>query len=155
MKAKDLRIGNLVSVDNEAQYIIGIESSKKCLDDDLNGFETVRTNLRPFQHTTQPITYIGQCDGLPITKNNLENFGFYGVGSGETFAMILESENFTIDCIDNDNGYDVALFLFEHGGKRIAHRLDMPHIKYIHQIQNLYYSLSGNDLNKEMAIRKT
>jgi hypothetical protein len=122
MKASELRIGNFVK-DKNAQYKT------------VNGFSTIlATSIYQFN--------LGdlELDALPLTEEWLLKFGFVKEPRDSGEVAFCMSEN---DCnvIIQDFG-DGFLFIWE------LSFMGKP-IKYVHQLQNLYFALTGKELEYE------
>ena len=115
MKAKELRIGNLVNVDEKAYKISG---------GDIYNLENYSKN---YGHLYKPI---------PLTEEWLEKFGFMQPDSN---YLIWEKQGFKPFCILFEaliNHWQIGVY-----GGRVFKR-----IKYVHQLQNLYFALTGEEL---------
>lgn len=130
MNAKDLRIGNYINYFNKAVKVNGI--SKNMMDatsmvgridgEFINGNGTVSNEPNAF-------------DGIRLTDEWLLKFGFYSdiIFEGDSPIYTLEGNDFNIDfhtLQPIDSGFPIANYK----------------IKYIHQLQNLYFALTGNEL---------
>ena len=119
MEVRELRIGNLVQ-DNKGNTI-EVDASLFVADMDPNGYFD-----------------LSDCLPIQITPEWLEKLGF--IRSDKTYSY-QTSDQFYIDWTMEDgiclNGiYDDIM---SNGDK-------LEHIKYIHQLQNLYYALTGDEL---------
>ena len=112
MKAKELRIGNLVNVDEKA-YKISVG--------DLYNLENYSKN---YGHLYKPI---------PLTEEWLIRFGFEKkiINERTLKQTIYKSKYYYISLID---------FRLSIDGK-IYHKID-----FVHQLQNLYFALTGEEL---------
>lgn len=129
MKASELRIGNLV-FDNEGilSKINGFQAyghSIRC--DELEGCELL-IDLHPQDGTIRKgfVTDINSCKPIPLTEEWLLKFGFDKID----FQFIK-------------NG--IKLFPI----RDLYYRGNFPiksDIKYVHQLQNLHFALSGKEL---------
>ena len=150
MKAKDLKIGNYVDIDGITQYIIGIQSHNG-LNDEMDVFETVRTNLRPQQSSKDPLIFAQNCKGIPINQYNLQNFGFYHIGSADGECLMLECGDYTIDYIDYKGEKTLVLYspVLNKNNSEIVDFYNPTYLKninYVHELQNFYYSFTGKEL---------
>lgn len=122
MKAKELRIGNLVNYDAvDIGKVVGIIS------DEVIHIEEDRKR------------FIGNCKPIALTEYWLLKFGFkYNEPTYEWYdksGVIFIQVNFS--------GFDlIAKF----------HNEPIKEIKYVHQLQNLYFVLTGQELtlNEEL-----
>ncbi len=93
-----------------------------------------------FQLTSKDIyhldVYVGRviANPIPITPEWLERFGFQKIiGCG--WQLDIETNHY---CLYSENGKYVDLFVYsDEVGKQC---------KYIHQLQNLYFALTGEEL---------
>lgn len=121
MEAKDLRIGNFV-------YLTDKEKVWEILD----GYEIDKCEENPF---TQPI---------PLTEEWLLKFGFTRHHADYYNDVILLKDVFNLD---NGEQYDclkVKIYPHELGSAQSV-KGDL-HIKHVHQLQNLYFALTGEEL---------
>lgn len=85
------------------------------------------------------------CEGIPVTKELLvENCGFRTTSLGELFVINDDIDLWFIDGIISlsFSKSDVTSFR--------SIRKDLQHIRYLHQVQNLIYSMSGNEMHIKM-----
>jgi hypothetical protein len=126
MKANELRIGNLVMHYNDLCTVIGyyddifIAQSFDKIDFKSNVF-----NLQP----------------IPLTKEWLLKFGLieyidFGVKMGTYDKMPLCGFTYSIH---------TKKVMIMHTGNSISHWLNID-INYVHQLQNLYFALTGKEL---------
>lgn len=120
IQANELRIGNLVRVENEVLNVNFLNENDIGLEGDIS-----RSGLyhRSF------------VSSLEITEEWLLKFGFarrsdnhYSI-SQKNISFIWSPELW-LYCIDNNSGYSIPL----------------DHIRYVHQLQNLYFALTGEEL---------
>ena len=126
MKAKELRIGNYI---NHGTELIKVESIHTSKDDALINFDWEWNYFTSIVH----------CQPIPLTEKWLKKLGFkYSEERASMSNGFEEWENngIYIGPLDNDNYISEAL---DQGG------INQP-IKYIHQLQNLYFALTGNEL---------
>lgn len=124
MKAKELRIGNLVkySLSNIPQEIKSIIS--------VHGDYIVNFQNSEFSNT------IDKIKPIPLTEEWLLKFGF----------IKLDNNKYGIGTYNNEYWIEFVMdrvFFF------IAAYMDSPPsvgVKYVHQLQNLYFSLTGEEL---------
>jgi len=118
MELKELRIGNT------------IEYSGKIFE-----VSEIRRNTLRIKHWSgiTKVVKIGLCNPIPLTEEWLINFGFIA-------NRRLRQKEFSA----NDNGCRLTLWT----GITVPgfFYLDMIEIKYIHQLQNLYFALTGEEL---------
>jgi hypothetical protein len=121
MEATELRIGNLVKFEGGTHRIASIASDKTIRLKDSNGNEHGCYGIR-------------RLEGIAIDEEILLKLG--GHRSHHGYIQIKHSY-FNI-CWDNV-GFDIAF-----SGGNIGHQVS--HIKHAHQLQNLYFALTGTEL---------
>lgn len=133
MKANELRIGNLVYSQTEIEnghhlplIVIGIDTKHITY---LSQNHQIHSEIRPFQ--VMPI----QLYPIPLTKTWLDKFGFKD-------SLILLPENGELE---------IRLFSNTFHLWSSKEQADVPiyrnQINHIHQLQNLYFALTGAELN--------
>ena len=152
MRASDYRIGNYVSIRDEVQYIIGIESNNDWnVEDGLGVYETIRTNLNPMNMSKDGLLYVSEAEPIVLAEDWLEKFGF------EPIHEAKDEFRFT----DNENGFRLELSEYYKKDGRAVFYYNLPgsdnhtciaYCKYVHQLQNLYYSLSGKELTIKSGV---
>ena len=80
---------------------------------------------------------------IPLTEAWLRSFGLIGERSDYRFTLFDFADNHTCSIESTGNkGETVAVYIEQYG-----EGLDsLPHIKYVHQLQNLYFALTGKEL---------
>lgn len=126
IEARELRIGNLVLDRNGLTAVV----------------DEIRVNsvkLSKFKgYTFESFTY-DEINPISITEMWLENIGFKNIGlSGNMFEYK--------DLIGNDNR-----FIIESDGYLFYPQINFDlccwsEFKYVHQLQNLYFALTGSEL---------
>jgi hypothetical protein len=127
LSAQELRIGNLIqwksTGDIEIVTDIVTTNKKQCC---------INTVL------------ISDCSGIPLTKEWLLKAGFkitFNRNSQTTYYELCLNPRMIIRFQDGDAGEcDIT-----QDGRFIAFK--QGHIKYVHQLQNLYFALSGKELS--------
>ena len=126
---KEVRIGNLVNYNEDGygfdDYVVVIEPTE---------IHTRRTIAERIKHA--------ELNPIPITPEWLERLGFVctwsASGDGTTYEkdrISLHGDHFPLHL----NGYTIPWF-------------GMPKINHIHQLQNLYHALTGQELTvKELT----
>lgn len=139
MDPKELRIGNIVySKKHDGElYQTSIDS----IDEKGVNFYVPDS----FGFTTDEFIY-GEVSPIPITDEWLIKFGFKKdlSKSGSSIGYILCINNFEL--IHELYGTIRAFILQGDGGDASPGELDLPHILYVHQLQNLYFALTGKEL---------
>ena len=118
MKAQELRIGNLLKdIDGNIVEVITVYG---------NGNYVVHSSIHQF-------AIIEKDDDLiipiPLTEEWLLRFGFVS----NPYQDRYENQSIHIEC--NKTRGVTELWIES-----------MPHIKYVHQLQNLYFALTGEEL---------
>lgn len=148
MEATDFRIGNYVCRTTPANpVIIPITSVHfMVLKISLFNLEILKAGLIPAENENWDKVTLKEISGIPITPDILKQFGFdiggYG-GQGNCYT----------------DAYLPGLYLFRNhdslfGDWEIGLSQNKSHpgftIKYVHQLQNLYFALTG----KELTLKK-
>jgi hypothetical protein len=125
MKTNELRIGNYLN--GKRGHVIVSE---------------IRTNNSVKIHNNTSSFYVGIClTPIEITKEWLLKLGFeysnfynnYKIKAGEYFNSVRYDDEDCEWCYNNDNS-DAGCYY-------------VTSIKYIHELQNLYFALNGEELN--------
>ena len=123
--ANELRMGNWVMYDNRLFQIEAISRSLPCLNTDEFGIGVVDwNNINP----------------IPLTPEILEKCGLKN-GNSELDRNVFYSTNkhlaqFSVN-ISGSFGIYVGVFI----------ALRSVHLEYLHQLQNLYFALTNEELN--------
>lgn len=128
MKAQDLRIGNLVKV-NDKIFKVSIVK-----DEFINCYLTTPT--QEYKHT--PSISINNVKPIPLTEEWLLKMGFNKDVKGNyrtNHYMFIERWY-----ISHKEKYDKNFFSL------IIHEDFITHINTVNQLQNLYFSLTGEEL---------
>jgi hypothetical protein len=121
MKASELRIGNLILLSYATSGIFRITEIAKdrCMFyDDLNKFSS--GTILPY---IQPI---------PFTEEWLLKFGAISNFYKDRYELPVKNEFIFIDC---DQSRTPNLWMAKY-----------PHIKHVHQLQNLFHAITGEEL---------
>lgn len=125
IKSSDLRIGNFVMDEVSGEWMVVEELTKK------NIVTTV------INRSKYPLPDGWQITGIRLTREILKQFGFEDKGNN-----VFAQENIEIGCGKTGVNW---IFYFEH-------HLSVPVMSYLHQLQNLYHLLIGQELEiKELA----
>lgn len=116
MKANELRIGNLVSNFGQHCFVMNIYKDNK-------------VELGYFEDSIGFVRSLDDIDIKPIllTEEWLLNFGFEKLG-----AIVFQCDHFRL--LEED-----GIFYFHSAVRKTE-------IKFVHQLQNLYFALTGNEL---------
>jgi len=122
MKANELRIGNWVDIE-------AIDIQVECLPIDYN-----YSHLHPIPLTEEWLVKFGfDTDGVtfdkqvPFVFHYGYRFSLYNTGNAVDF---------------NRSGWAVRVF-------QSKQTIEIGRIQYVHQLQNLYFALTGEELNKQ------
>jgi hypothetical protein len=145
MKANELRVGNYVFLNDLVERVISIIGNDGCfIGNELS---------KPFEDFAKLGLYgllnetflVSQVSPIEISEKRLSHFGFIKCDSGKQVANVAYSHK----------GTGEELFIYK------AHQLyenetdsewffdgiaNNPKIKYIHQLQNLFFALYGEEL---------
>lgn len=125
MESKELMIGNWVQYHGGYREILSVN---------IYGIVCIDNGTDDYMQTTNQ-----DIEPIPITPEILEMAGFEKDESGDVFCSL---------------DFDVCLAFNEHQQCTILQDgepvLIMLHIKYLHQLQNLYYALTGTHLKIEL-----
>lgn len=150
MDAQELRIGNYVKIDNELlpevrKDICVVAGIQQIRDNDfpLSGFVISVNRIKSWMTYNQFNEFINP---IPLTEEWLLKFGFM-------HDCATPDINFWIDMITHylelrdfrDEWYPTYCQLPEMPNER-TQRCGMNAIKYAHQLQNLYFALTGTEL---------
>jgi len=113
MSAKELRIGNYVTLNNDIKIVNG--------------------NLIKEQEQSEMIIGEIYLEPIPITEEWLFKFGFLKDLDNDIYLNInayafLYWQNDRVELLDDDNNFMIS------------------YCKYVHQLQNLYFALTGEEL---------
>jgi len=143
MKANELRIGNYIANGVEGIFKSDIMSIGKVLEIGNEGrkFEQIYCECEESLEWFFKDLYCG----IPITEKWLLNFGFEQYGQkNEANPMVLNSRDFDFAIYPPSDFYKKQYW---HTG--IIESINSHktlNIKYIHQLQNLYFALTGEEL---------
>lgn len=123
--AKELRVGNYVS----------------------NGIHPFKANIYTIQ-TAEYGTALGEINPIPLTEEILVKCGFECDGvcfktKSNYFRLSLFQFNKANDYNDNENEFKVTVYQHHNS-------VEICRIKHLHQLQNLYFALTGQELNVEL-----
>jgi hypothetical protein len=129
--ATDLRIGNLINPDRVHIYLSAVKV--------LSISETSFTFSNPENNMKPSFSFLKGASGVPIEEGWLLKFGFTPYGNHQ-----WELGKYWVHCDIKD------VFSFNYSGVSMDYDGDelyeLVEIKYVHQLQNLYYALTGTEL---------
>ena len=136
MKASELRIGNLVYVTDNLTNLIFKEITP--------------INIHNLMHLTgwdkSPVDI--EFEPIPLTEEFLLKFGFEPINKHDntfiTYADWTHNYFLQLDVRKGDNKYLILDNSFDD-----LRAFSMVDIEYVHQLQNLYFALTGNELKYE------
>ena len=148
MEPEELRRGNLIhNVDKsvcEIDYVHPVW--QKYLNKSI--WHVTFINTKGDEHPVD-IKRIDACTPIPLTEEWLEKFGFgYNDEDERKAKRIGKSWNpsfgwHTLFLMEHDNGY---WFIVESTGRKAQ---NLGTIKYVHQAQNLFFALTGEELKRK------
>lgn len=134
ISANELRIGNCVAIEHcrYGEPYLTIESI---------GLESVNFDFRAYS--------VGEIKPIPITEEWLVKFGFENRRG--SFLIDIENEMDKWDYktyLELEEAIDewYCSLQYVDDGCKTNHSSPMPNLKYVHQLQNLYYALTGKEL---------
>jgi hypothetical protein len=141
MTANELRIGNWVMCQFRGEYkphaikSIYFNDEEKLYFVELdNGFQCNVNGISPIELTNELLENMGfQLTDKPIVKTDLRLSPHF------VYRKSIENTHIDID--------PVQLFILEKGTGKVANICDVRHL---HQIQNAYYVVIGEELNIEL-----
>ena len=122
MEARELRIGNLVEYEGQTVIVMATSNHVNKWDLELGYFK----DSVGFQRK------INQVKPIPLTEEWLFEFGFI-----DDF-----SKDFRVRLI----GHRLGDFFITEKMKLLTSDINSVKIKYVHQLQNLYFALTGEEL---------
>ena len=129
MTAVELRIGNLVDLGNRIAKVI-----------EINHLACVVVDLEETQDTIEDYD---RTKPIPLTEEWLLKFGFE-LEHEFTNAYKLYTTKHPYDCSNITYSINEKMLRFSNGENKGSTLI--PHIKYVHQLQNLYFALTGEEL---------
>jgi hypothetical protein len=128
MKASELRIGNFIYKESEYEFENGINQIISVLQ-----FECVST--RPLNcHVKHYNVNTSNLKPIPLTEEWLLKFGFEKTewDNFNSYRLMIGSN-------------DYAIILYSDGNCEVGDIITCK-IEYVHQLQNLYFALTGEEL---------
>lgn len=129
MKANELRIGNLIS---DGFFIYKILEISKGI---VKGFST--QNGEFFYPDTLYSLNEENLEGIPLTEEWLLRFGA---------KKINHIHGYVFWTFHNTKQNNCLIDIYENGNKTEVNSRVVNPCKYVHQLQNLYFALTGNEL---------
>ncbi len=89
---------------------------------------------------------------IPLTEEWIYKFGFFDSDSPNGYPQFYKEDvdmkeggSATI-LITKDNDYDIEVFTNFRTDNSPINEIQLPSIKYVHQLQNRYFALTGDEL---------
>lgn len=128
MKASELRIGNFLNYKNT---------------DDLAIVEIIHGKHFDCRDEYGIFTPNGNYEPIPLTEEWLINFGMeYTDGFSSSRRLYFNTHEYDLSQVTYNE--KEGLLRFSNGHPKGTSLI--PHIKYVHQLQNLYFALTGEEL---------
>lgn len=139
ISANELRIGNLVCVGENALHADGGGKNQIY---EISELKTDVVQFRMF-HAGE---YYKDLKPIPLTEEWLLNFLFTKLDNLDTFE--LKDGNYRSIQIDlNSNG--IEIYLCGTDSVMSSQCFPVDNVKYVHQLQNLFFALTGEELTLE------
>ena len=132
MKTQDLRIGNYVYYEHTTHIVDGIYENKVYSWWVKNGEPVIEYEMKDIGGTMVKNPYrdvISQYEPIPLTEEWLIKLGFEKNITTDLYPT------FSYDILNVNDG---IVYVLNYGF--------VNHIKYVHQVQNLYFTLTGEEL---------
>lgn len=139
MKAEELRIGNYVKIDEGIGKVAFIMDKNFCneyANDDYN--ITVEMGDGIFREEEED-----KVEGIPLTEEILLNCGFEYINTDNKECGLISPENRYRD------RYRIIHFL-DGDFRMVLNTFRYVSIKYIHELQNLYFAIAKLNLNIQL-----
>jgi len=129
MKSSDLRIGNLVDLGNRIAKVT-----------EINHLACVVVDLEETQDTIEDYERV---KGIPLTEEWLLKFGEW-VKEDDLFIRRLDTINdaLRLDYVNDDGELYWEFYVYNVAEQRVG----CAYVKYVHQLQNLYFALYEREL---------
>ncbi len=134
MQASELRIGNFVLSNNLITKIEFITEDGINQDVDFGQYGSM--NYEAWFSNDLQNRYI---EPIPLTEEWLLKFGF----KENIISLVLETDNFFFSYSKKNQKFEVQY------NSRDGHRLFPVKIEHVHQVQNLYFALTGEEFSYE------
>jgi len=133
MKAEELRIGNLVGIENTAIHANGCNHLEARFE-----IEEIRNESVHFKGFAYG-EFLKDLKPIPLTEEWLIRFGFEKIDNPNntpTWVWLKNGERWFIETCKNK---DIFLKGLGFGGNQV-------NTNYVHQVQNLYFAITGEEL---------
>ncbi|MDR6734143.1 hypothetical protein [Sphingobacterium sp. 2149] len=130
ISASDLRIGNYVASDHfkDRDVIVKVRliGQDQAIVEHPNGL-------------SEPMLYKGEMRGITLTEDLLLKCGFIDISSYKDFRLVINEDLYIeVSLRKNINAY-VSVS-----------DIDIINVIYLHQLQNLYFALTGKELEVKL-----
>ncbi len=142
MKASELRLGNLVTIDNPKAWtkLKGLAMIVKSIENKPDAYFPKSSGTVSLLHKRDEYNQFDEFIApIPLSAEWLERFGFGKSDEHEMGHNHRDDFHFYYD-------YHFKRFRIESGHASKVEYHQVLDIQYVHQLQNLYYSLTGKDL---------
>ena len=146
MEAKELRIGNYIDVPgkNTVGAVVSVVHSLNNMSVYLGGLHV------PDSIKGETVKY-HECEGIPLTPEWLEWLGFpetLQTWNDGSKATIFRKGKYFLERLLHDETTFALARINTTGGEFMAN------VNYIHQLQNLYFALTGEELNLNVELHE-
>lgn len=138
MKAEELRIGNYVKIDAGIGKVVSLMSNtfcNECANDDYN--ITIEMDNGTFREEEET-----KVEGIPLTEEILLNCGFEYINPDNKAAGFIS--------MNYGNGNRCRIAFLNNHFKMPLNTWNYISIKYIHELQNLYFTIANKELNIQL-----
>lgn len=127
MGVNELRIGNYVTLEEKVTKILGIKNEKVELLNYAKWVELIK--IKP----------------ILLTEEILLKYGFKKYDKGESYDLneLYDNNSCISLSIRHDNLFFITIY---NDNYNESSSLKLTHIKHLHQLQNLYFSLTNQEL---------
>lgn len=145
MKSTELRIGNFIDTLTGKEVMIPRGVPMKILSISIGDCDVLEIDKVPAQEKYWPRVPLFNLSPIPLTPEWLERFGFKRSENGGNWKqpdyMIWEADGFKIGETVSDN------FYWYNQAEDDFYSSYSPQLKHVHQLQNLYFALTGTELD--------
>ena len=132
LKAQDLRCGNLI-------YEVMTDNYTGKEYDDLFEVASINSKTNTLIDIEDSITSVDYCKPIQLTEEWLIKFGFDFNDYPDSLSLLILSRG-------KLNAYNISHDINIEIGTTSGYLFGDTKIKYVHQLQNLYHSLTGKEL---------
>lgn len=138
MKAEELRIGNYVKIDAGIGKIVSLMDNtfcNECANDDYN--ITIEMGDGSFREEEET-----KVECIPLTEEILLNCGFEYVNPDNKSCGMLSP--------DDGKGNRHRIMCFDNEFRMVLNTWNYLPLKYVHELQNLFFSFTKKELNIQL-----